>query len=389
MTLSLKTIALLTPLFTTLFWTLILYSRNSSLKNPGFYMALLMLCFFLLFLSIVPFYTDKLSLYMAMEPIFFLCLCMIFPLVFFYIRSITCRIAIRKKDFPHFLPALILALAALMFHLLIPLSEFNEYAAGTLSFRKLVFPQSLIYVLNLTSKAVIILQIIYYFLRCQRMISLHRIKVKDYFSGIRLRQFSWIRFFYLAYPGASLLGLFLILRGNNSLDNSVDFEIIITFFGLSSVFFVIAFIANHQRYIENGAFYLEDCGEVPGNTSSGMLNEEQSRQLSSRLEFYFKEEKPWLNPDLKITDVAAALKSNRSYISEVIRQSYRSNFSKYVNSYRVEEAIRLFGDRHYLNYASKSIAELAGFNNYNSFVQAFRTNKGLTPGAYRKNNNPI
>lgn len=74
----------------------------------------------------------------------------------------------------------------------------------------------------------------------------------------------------------------------------------------------------------------------------------------------------------------------------MIKENYHINFSGFVNSFRVEEAINLMDNDINGNYSIKGISEMAGFNNYNTFVAAFRKMKGMTPGIYKeKSGSPV
>lgn len=380
MIITLKSIALLAPSFVTLFWAVILFARNNSPRNPGFYIATLMLAFFFVFTSILPFYSGNTRLYLQMEPAFFISVCMIFPLTWFYVRAVTCRQGIKKEELVHLVPAICISVVALIYPLLIGEQHWLQYGAGHPYPSEGEIAAKAPYLVNYGSKGIVLLQIPVYFILSRGLISRHRAQVEDYFSGLGRYYFNWIRIFYITYPGASLLGLFLLLKGNSNLDSTPEPMLVAVFLLLSGVFFVIAFIANHQRYIENGEFYtISPCEEQHSNEALHI-----PEGLKAALEQLFEEQKPYLKHDLKITDVAGALGSNRTYVSRLIRSHYRTNFSAFVNAFRVEEAIRLFKEKASRNYTTKSIAETAGFNNYNSFTEAFRNQTGMTPGKYRE-----
>ena len=77
--------------------------------------------------------------------------------------------------------------------------------------------------------------------------------------------------------------------------------------------------------------------------------------------------RPYLNPRLRITDLAAALNTNRSYLSAFINSTYNMNFSQLINSYRLEEFRRLEKERPELNKTERAV--MAGFGSYRSYVR--------------------
>jgi len=380
MTISLKIIALLAPSFITLFWAVILFARNSSTRNPGFYIATLMLALFTVFTSIIPFYTGNIPRYIRLEPLYFLALCSIFPLIWLYIRSVTCRLRLKKRDLLHLLPAASISFFAILSQFLISSEDLYRYGTGEGALATAEFPVTLPYLLNATSKAVVLLQIPWYFYRSVKLINQHRRNIDNYFSGLNRHYFNWISLFYAVYPFASLAGLYLIQAGNSNLNTTPEPLLTILFFTLSAIFFTIAYIANHQRYIENGEFYKEACN-LTGKEHSHIHVPEG---LKDKLEQLFSETHPYLQHHLKITDVASSLGTNRTYLSKLIHDSFNTNFSGFVNGYRVREAARMLRQEEYSNYTTKSIAEMAGFNNYNSFTKAFISATSTTPGKFRQ-----
>lgn len=91
---------------------------------------------------------------------------------------------------------------------------------------------------------------------------------------------------------------------------------------------------------------------LPLGGAGGGLDEETSttcvyEQLMVHLCEYMEKEKPFLNSHLKIDDVAKAMNSNRTYISNTIKATRGITFSQFVNLYRVEyskELLRLNKD---------------------------------------------
>jgi len=337
-----------------------------------------MVVIFLIIVSIFPFYVDQYSAYIKLEPIFLSGIVMIFPLIYFYVRSVTFRTPLSKKDGFHLLPALLILLTSIITMLKIPGDKRIPYIGMNEAWINSGLQGIKVFLLAVLGRIIFFCQAIYYFLVSHRLIQEHRKRISDYFSDLNKYYFNWIRIWYLTYPGASIVGFILLLMGNTGLDMLPQALFAAAFFILSGVFYMISYIAMHQRYIENGEFYNQDT--EPSAEISFM---HIPAGLEAELQQYFQNEKPYLDPDLKITDVASRLKTNRTYISYLIRTRIDTNFSGFVNSHRVEEAISMFGNPAYRNYTTKSISEAAGFNNYNSFSKAFFKMKGMTPAYYR------
>ncbi|MDR0977163.1 MAG: hypothetical protein LBL78_05365 [Prevotellaceae bacterium] len=94
-----------------------------------------------------------------------------------------------------------------------------------------------------------------------------------------------------------------------------------------------------------------------------------SRTLTRhRFERYMAEKKPYLNPDLCITDMAVDLCTNRTYLSNFINREYGMNFRTLVNNYRLQELTRLRMEPSDTQRNSLELIKAAGFSNYNSYL---------------------
>lgn len=89
-----------------------------------------------------------------------------------------------------------------------------------------------------------------------------------------------------------------------------------------------------------------------------------------RFEEYFRKNKPWLNPKLKMTDLLEPLETNRTILSGFINQTYRMNFNSYINRLRLQEVGRL---RQLSDCSELSLLELvsrAGFASLRNYMRA-------------------
>jgi AraC-like DNA-binding protein len=92
-----------------------------------------------------------------------------------------------------------------------------------------------------------------------------------------------------------------------------------------------------------------------------------------RFSKYLCDRKPYLNPELRITDMAAHLNTNRSYMSEFINRTYGMNFSRFINRYRLEELDRLRispPDKQFGKRDNMELVLMAGFRSYRSYLRA-------------------
>lgn len=93
------------------------------------------------------------------------------------------------------------------------------------------------------------------------------------------------------------------------------------------------------------------------------------------------ENKPYLNPEYTIDDLAKSLYTNRGYLSKMINICTKSNFSLLMNTYRIRYAVELFRQNPKLKVSE--LSETSGFRNGVTFNTSFKLiMNGLTPGLW-------
>lgn len=103
--------------------------------------------------------------------------------------------------------------------------------------------------------------------------------------------------------------------------------------------------------------------------------------LMLRLCKLMNEQKPYLDSNLKLQDVADLLHSNRTYISDCIKTARGQSFTQFINAYRLDEAMKQLQQ-----YPEKKISAVwseAGFATESSFFRAFKAANGVTPNEWR------
>ena len=93
----------------------------------------------------------------------------------------------------------------------------------------------------------------------------------------------------------------------------------------------------------------------------------QKPLTKSNFETFIRQTKPYLNHDLRITDLTPILKTNRSYLSEFINRIYGMNFSNYINSMRVKELENLRKEPETKRIDDIKLIGAAGFSSYNGY----------------------
>ena len=112
--------------------------------------------------------------------------------------------------------------------------------------------------------------------------------------------------------------------------------------------------------------------------SNGEASNSEAHEAERRIfEHWMAEGKPYLNPDFQLTDLRAVLPTNRTYLSQFIREAYGCSFFHLVNRYRVEEAQRLMSAHPDMKLTE--IASACGFSSPAVFSRTFTRHTGVSP----------
>lgn len=115
--------------------------------------------------------------------------------------------------------------------------------------------------------------------------------------------------------------------------------------------------------------------------------EDLSRE-TQRLRQYLASQKPYLNPELRLSELADALGLKSYQLTEIINRGEGKNFYELVNSFRVEEFKRRAADPAHSHLSLLGLAMDSGFNSKSVFNETFRKMTGQTPSEYRSTHSP-
>ena len=131
----------------------------------------------------------------------------------------------------------------------------------------------------------------------------------------------------------------------------------------------------HKYLISKGTGNTEVKRKVNSTTSSKVISE---------LYQLMEEEELFKDPLLSRADLAGRLETSEGYLSQIINQEINSSVIQFVNEYRIEAAKKLLHDPVFNKYSVEAIGMEAGFKSKSAFYSVFKTNLGMSPGAFRK-----
>lgn len=130
----------------------------------------------------------------------------------------------------------------------------------------------------------------------------------------------------------------------------------------------------------------QPVAEQPVEPEPEELKLQQEAAFAERMYLLFEKEHVYLNPRLRLSELAMLLGTNRTYLSQYFNQNCESTFYDFVNDYRIHHAKLLL---HSTYDTLETIAMNSGFNSLSTFRRAFVQREGMSPIEFRASNGKI
>lgn len=140
-------------------------------------------------------------------------------------------------------------------------------------------------------------------------------------------------------------------------------------------------LKKHIEQLQKG--YQDDNETYNEKYAVSSLSNKKKQLLFQQLEYLMQKQNIYKDNLLTKEKVAEILHTNRTYLSQTINEQTEQNFTQYINSYRIAEAIRLLNDP-LNNMPLKAISAEVGFNSMTTFYKLFQNQTGIPPKQYRE-----
>jgi AraC-like DNA-binding protein len=210
----------------------------------------------------------------------------------------------------------------------------------------------------------------------------YRTTIKNYFSSIEKLNLTWMLYVVGAFLFMWMVDFaHFILTVLQLMNHPAHLYLDFLSLTINFVFAILIFFKalKHPEIFSS----VTEPERHPKYVHSHLTDTEKLKYLQI-LKDYFDLQKPYLNPDLTITEVARELDIPVKYLSQVINESVGRNFYDFINSYRIEEAKRKLSSD---TDSRKTILEVlyeSGFNSKSAFNSAFKKHTGFTPTEFKK-----
>jgi len=301
------------------------------------------------------------------------------PFLYIYIQTIISgRRQLSWTHLLHFLPVV-------LFNLFVLISSFYPEVSGKLNIERISReydpPLLFLFFLILTALSGTV-----YLLLTIRLFRKLDIKIFNNFSSSTDIDLNWLRKLVLVFGivWTILMGITIIHHVFHKF--SMAFCTDGLFLSLSVFLILIGYFGLKQRLL----FSSEDVITIREDTiahtkyAGSRLTDSEALQYAEKLIEYMRSSKPYLNPDLSLSQLAREIGITSHYLSQVINEKFNLNFFDFINGYRVDAFKERISDPRYSNFSFLGIAFECGFNSKSAFNRIFKQETGLTPSQYKK-----
>lgn len=347
--------------------------RNMAKTRLLFFMATATL----LYLAHFIYFNRLMAVIPLTDAIYCFCNLAVFPLYYLYIEELTDYRPNRWRQAIYLLPSLLGGMAVGLLYILMDRQEMtlfiehylygNEFA----SLFGLTFWQAMIHVAVRIVFALQVPLVLYFGFR---RITAYNAVVETNYSDIEGKRIVWVKTLLVLFAVTSLVSFVFNLIGRQRfIDEAVPLAIPAVLF--SMLLLLIGHVGLNQRFsvqdIEAEVFL--ESEPIPEDCAYSELLEKIRKLMS--------EEKLYLYPNLKVSDLARLLNSNRNYIYNAINVEMGISFSDYINSQRIDYASQLLEANPKLSI--NDVMFKSGFTSASAFYRNFKKFKGITPTARR------
>lgn len=308
------------------------------------------------------------------------------PLMYFYFRSLAnSEFRFRKKDFLHFIPALIWV-GFYLYAFLVdvvwrhwingmvlsghfgtkgPLGQLDSIWLDDV-FDYLALPALLAYV---------ILTIRHY--------AQYRQYILQHFSDTDEIRLSWLRNILYAFVLSIAIWIGFQLADFLGQDGLSYAELWYSYLAWGGIIYYLSIAGFLTRIPEKLPLFFDPKLEENTEPLPKELNQEADK-LKARILEWMETERPYLLPELTLNGLAAQVQVSPTTLSRILNTSLDKNFNDFINAYRVEEVKRKIRSEEFAHLSLLGIAFESGFSSKATFNRAFKKFSGQSPSDFHR-----
>ncbi len=374
-----KAILTTMPFFTSLFWCILILLSSKRDERDKRALALFMFVASMLYLCHSAYFNGETALIPFTDTVYSFSTLAVFPLYYYYIIQITSKEGnLSFTQYIFLLPSLLCSIAIGVLYFLMPSRDttlwIEEYLSGiSLTDSKWIDLQWKIHKTVSLCFGLIIIPVTW--MGIKRIRKYNSI-IENYYSNIEGKTLESMSMVMSLFIVTSLVAATANMIGKVNFANSM-WQLMVP----SVIFSVLIFFLGYTGFNHN--FTMENHTQEQKND---IYSDSNDRDLLSKMVKLMEKDKLYLKPDLKVSDLASILNTNRTYISRTINRELGISFCEWTNKYRVEYAKQLLDSYRESNSKvyMKEILLQSGFVSEASFFRIFKKNTGLSPLSWMK-----
>lgn len=200
-------------------------------------------------------------------------------------------------------------------------------------------------------------------------------------SSVDKINLSWLKYI------NTIMAIFVLTTSIEFLGISLFQPFIVELIFAVILLLVVSFVYKGLKHPEFFAGIVAEDEAAAFETKVVLSNaRETTRRDLEHLQQYMLSQKPYLEPNLNLQQLAKAVNLAPRYLSQLINQQLKQNFFEFINTYRIEEAKALLGNPANQRNRINEVMFDVGFSSKSTFNHVFKKVTGVTPSQFKKNN---
>ena len=354
----------------------VLWMNRSKRSTARLFLSYAMLNVSITFFIFYQYLSSNFALYTYVHPIGVALVLFIYPSFYQYVLFLT---GYKKVKISIFLPGILFGLgSAIMFWGFLSAHDRIYFLS---SYRTHKTFDSLALQINMLFRFanifMVFIQIVWFYIATLSILKKNKRIIINIYSNAGSVSFHWMQVINISFLVSAIACVSLYVINPARYFGSIHV--------LEYPFYVLAFIISLLGAIGVSQNEVpEELVVIINTTEIRTIQEDENNtavELMLKIENYFETEKPFLNPELNISQISIAIGTNRSYVSKCINSIKGQNFSQFVNTHRIAYAKSLLKDENVVSISE--IAFQSGFGSLDAFNRTFKNNEKLTPKEYR------
>jgi len=372
----LKTILLLSPVYVTLFWFMLLVISKTKNHYPKRFLGVFMGSCTIIYLSHFLYFSSLTNVYYWVDPIYQYASLLVFPLYHIYFRMLTIeeRFSLRHDGVYLVLPTLIFLLYVSGF-LSIPSTVYKAW----LNDNTLYTEHPGIHFINILKRVIPVVFIVqaFYALGVNFwLINKYRDKAEQYYSDLQDTGTVSVLMLNIILIVTTISSVVLSFLGKDYFKHEIT-GLAVASIIFSFTLFMIGWLGYKQKAVNPN--FEKPTGSMDTSETLSLIKQ---RFLLEGISKLFDKDRIYLNSNLTIQDVAISVGTNRTYVSAIINQSFNLNFCRFVNEYRIASLEKMIANQPDCSYTE--LAEKNGFGSVDSMKRAILLKTGISFSEWRQ-----